>query len=79
MSSDAAMLSDDDMPLVPKKGHDSHLSINGNGHINGTGDQDTSMSEDDKDDMPSVRSVLLLRVAYTIIMNNCHSVTGNYV
>jgi hypothetical protein len=70
MSSDAAMLSDDDRPIVPRSdliGHDRHGGTNGNGHVNGAGDQDTPMSEDEDGDMPLVRSYSLIRVIYLIL------------
>jgi hypothetical protein len=63
MSSDTDMLSDDDKPLVPKSdlmGHDSNVTTHVNGHVNGTGDQEAFMSEDE--DMPLVCSSSLLRV-----------------
>jgi hypothetical protein len=67
MSNDAAMLSDDDKPLIPRSdfiGHDSHAPINGNGHVNGARDQDALMSEDEDDEMPLVRTVSLIRVTH---------------
>ena len=57
MSSDIAMFSDDDRPIVPKSnliGHDRHARTNGNGHVNGAGDQGTPMSEDEDGDTPLV-------------------------
>lgn len=81
MSSDNAMLSDDDRPIVPKShlmGHGTHTPNNGNGYVNGAGDQDTSMSEDEDAGMPLVCVNSLIRVAYQIL-NTCHSVAGYYV
>ena len=59
------MLSEDDRPLVPVPdliGHDTKVSISINGHVNGKGDQDTSMSEDEDEELPLVRSDSLIRV-----------------
>lgn len=61
MSSDVAMLSDDDMPLVAKSdliGHDDDVPINVNGHVNGSGDQESYISESDDDDLPLVSTIL---------------------
>jgi len=80
MSSDAAVLSDDDRPIVPKShliGHGTHTSNNGNGYVNGAGDQDI-LSEDEDADMPLVCVNSLIRVAYQIL-NTCCSVAGYYV
>ena len=55
------MLSDDDRPIVAKSnliGHDDSIPIHVNGHVNGAGDQDASMSEDEDEDVPLVRSFL---------------------
>ena len=60
MSSDSAMLSDDDRPLVPSSAltsSSSHVATKENGHANGDA-EDHSMSEDD---MPLVRTNLHLR------------------
>jgi hypothetical protein len=81
MSSDAAMLSDDDRPIVSKShlmGHGTHTPNNGNGYVNGAGDQDISMSEDEDAGMPLVCVNSLIRVAYQIL-NTCRSVAGYYV
>jgi hypothetical protein len=81
MSSDNVMLSDDDRPIVSKSdliGHGTHTQNNGNGYVNGTGDQDTSMSEDEDADMPLVCVNSSIRVACQIL-NTCHSVAGYYV
>lgn len=54
------MFSDDDTPIVAKSdliGHDSGVPIAVNGHVNGSGQQEAYMSEDDdEDDMPLVSS-----------------------
>lgn len=66
MSSDSAIFSDDDdMPLVAKSdliGHNDNLSINANGLVDSSGDQESYMSEDDEDDMPLVCSIYTYRL-----------------
>lgn len=70
MSSDAAMFSDDDRPFVAKSdliGHDDNVPINVNGHVNGAGQQEAYMSEDEDDDMPLVCPIFLSAAVYASV------------
>lgn len=66
MSGDIDMLSDSDGTPGSTANNNRHVVTNGNGrgHING--DVDSSMSEEDDDDMPLVRTGFFLFITYPL-------------